>query len=45
MELLHGMALMLVFLAQWKFSGDHPINIGDYQLRPAWKAVHIGLPM
>ena len=24
---------------------DHPINIGDYQLRPAWKAVHIGLPM
>ena len=20
----------------------HPINIGDYQLRPAWKAVHIG---
>ena len=21
---------------------DHPINIGDYQLRPAWKAVHIG---
>ena len=20
---------------------DHPINIGDYQLRPAWKAVHI----
>ena len=23
----------------------HPINIGDYQLRPAWKAVHIGLPM
>ena len=23
----------------------HPINIGDYQLRPVWKAVHIGLPM
>ena len=32
-------------MAQWKFSGDHPINIGDYQLRLAWKAVHIGLPM
>ncbi len=25
--------------AQWKFSGDHPINIGDYQLRLAWKAL------
>ncbi len=20
---------------------DHPTNIGDYRLRPAWKAVHI----
>ena len=39
------MILTIILVYIGKINGlflAHPINIGDYQLRPAWKAVHIG---